>query len=157
MVSKLANKLGRVSGLFLFLLCASFAMAQLDTGTISGTVTDQTGAALPGAGVSIKNVGTGISRSLLTNEVGRYDAAALPVGTYEVTASLTGFQSLVRSGITLTVGRNAVVDMALQVGDISQSVTITAEASQVETTTATVTQLIDERKLLEIPLNNRDL
>jgi hypothetical protein len=149
--------LGRFSSLFLFLVCASIAMAQLDTGTISGNVTDQTGAAVPGVEVTIKNVGTGISRSLVTNEVGRYDGVALPAGTYEVTGSLAGFQTLVRSGISLTVGRNAVVDMVLQVGDVGQAITITAEASQVETTTATVTNLIDERKLLEIPLNNRDL
>src|SRR5262245_6804622 len=77
------------AGIFLlpFLLCAAFAMAQLDTGTISGSVTDQSGAAVPGVEVSIKNVDTGISRSLVTNEVGRYDGAALPAGTYEVTAS----------------------------------------------------------------------
>ena len=149
--------LGRFSGLFVFLVCASIAMAQLDSGTISGAVTDQSGAAVPGVEVTIRNVGTGISRGLVTNELGRYDGVALPAGTYEVTASLAGFQTLVRSGITLTVGRNAVVDMALQVGEVSQAVTITAEASQVETTTATVTNLIDERKVLDIPLNNRDL
>jgi hypothetical protein len=79
------------------------------------------------------------------------------VGTYELTASLAGFQTSVIGGIGLTVGRNAVVDIALRVGDVNQAITITAETSQVETTTATVTQLIDERKVLDIPLNNRDL
>src|SRR5262249_35688795 len=93
----------------------------------------------------------------VTNEAGRYEAAALPVGNYEVTGSLTGFQTLVRSGIAVTVGRNAVVDMSLRVGTVSEAITITADAAQVETTTATVTQLIDERKVLDIPLNNRDL
>ena len=146
-----------VRWLFLILLCASIAMAQGDTGTISGNVTDQSGAAIPGVAVTIKNVETGISRNLVTNEVGRYDAVALPAGTYEVTGSLAGFNTAVRSGVVLAVGRNAVIDIALQVGEVSQAVTITAEAAQVETTTATVTQLIDERKVLEIPLNNRDL
>ena len=146
-----------VRWLFLILLCASIAMAQGDTGTISGNVTDQSGAAIPGVAITIKNVETGISRNLVTNEVGRYDAVALPAGTYEVTGSLAGFNTVVRSGFVLAVGRNAVIDMALQVGEVSQAVTITAEAAQVETTTATVTQLIDERKVLEIPLNNRDL
>jgi hypothetical protein len=132
-------------------------MAQLDTGTISGTVTDQSGGAIPGATIAIRNVETGVTRSLPTNAAGRYEAVALPVGNYEVRASLTGFQTLVRSGITLTVGRNAVVDMALQVGEVAQSVTVTGEASFVETTTATVSNLVDEKRVTDIPLNNRDL
>src|SRR5262249_26403174 len=101
-----------VSVVFLLLVFVLPALAQLDTGTISGTVADQTNAAIPGASVSIKNIDTGIARRLVTNEAGRYEAVALPVGTYEVTVSLAGFQTLVRGGITLTVGRNAVVDIA---------------------------------------------
>ena len=153
----MVNSKSVVSSVFLLILFFSLAFAQLDTGTISGTAADQTGAAVPGASVAIKNVDTGIVRRLVTNEAGRYEAVALPAGTYEVTASLVGFQTFVRGGIGLTVGRNAVVDIALRVGDVSQAITITAETSQVETTTATVTQLIDERKVLDIPLNNRDL
>src|SRR3989441_5855476 len=154
---RMVNSKSVVSSVFLLILFFALAFAQLDTGTISGTAADQTGAAVPGASVAIKNVDTGIVRRLVTNEAGRYEAVALPAGTYEVTASLVGFQTFVRGGIGLTVGRNAVVDIALRVGDVSQAITITAETSQVETTTATVTQLIDERKVLDIPLNNRDL
>src|SRR3989442_13361407 len=154
---RMVNSKSVVSSVFLLILFSSLAFAQLDTGTISGTAADQTGAAVPGASVAIKNVDTGIVRRLVTNEAGRYEAVALPVGTYEVTASLGGFQTFVRGGIGLTVGRNAVVDIALRVGDVTEAITITAETSQVETTTATVTQLIDERKVLDIPLNNRDL
>jgi len=147
----------RFAALFLFLTYASLAMAQLDTGTISGSVTDQSGGAIPGAAITIRNVETGVARNAVTNAVGRYEAVALPVGSYEVTATLAGFQTLVRSGINLTVGRNAVVDMTLQVGEVTQSVTVTGEASFVETTTATVSNLVDERRVTEIPLNNRDL
>src|SRR2546428_4098478 len=154
---RMVNSKSVVSSVFLLIFFVSLAFAQLDTGTISGTVADQTGAAVPGASVGIKNVATGIVRRLVTNEAGRYEAVALPIGTYEVTASLAGFQTLVRGGIGLTVGRNAVVDIALRVGEVTQAITITAETSQVETTTATVTQLIDERRVLDIPLNNRDL
>src|SRR5439155_26337998 len=110
-----------------------------------------------GAAISTNSIETGNVRRLETNEAGRYQAVALPVGTYEVTASLAGFKTFVRGGIGLTVGRNAVVDIALQVGDVTDTITITAETSQVETTTATVTQAIDERKGLDIPLNKRDL
>ena len=148
---------GRFAALLLFLVCASLATAQLDTGTISGAVTDQSGAAVPGANVTIRNVETGVSRAAQTGATGRYEAIALPVGNYEVSAALTGFQTLVRSGINLTVGRNAVVDMVLQVGEVTQTVTVTGEASYVETTTATVTNLVDEKRVLDIPLNNRDL
>src|SRR5262245_36748330 len=136
---------------------SSLGMGQLDTGTILGRVTDQSGAATPGVMITIKNTETGVSRKLETNEVGRYEAAALPVGSYEVTATLEGFQTLVRSGIALTVGRNAVVDMALQVGEVAQEITVAGEGSFVETTTATVSNLVDEKRVLEIPLNNRDL
>jgi hypothetical protein len=153
----MVNRKSVISVVFLLLVWIPPTFAQLDTGTISGTVTDQTNAAIPGASVSIKNIGTGIARRLLSNEAGRYEAVALPVGTYEVTASIAGFQTFVRGGIALTVGRNAVVDLALRVGAVTDEVTITADTAQVETTTATVTQLIDERKVLDIPLNNRDL
>lgn len=148
---------GQFSILFLFLVCASLGLAQLDTGTISGTVMDQSSGTIPGATITIRNVATGVSRTTATNAAGRYEAAALPVGNYEVSASLAGFQTLVRSGINLTVGRNAVVDMVLQVGEVTQTVTVTGEAGQVETTTATVTNLVDEKRVLDIPLNNRDL
>src|SRR5438093_7437627 len=153
----MVNSKSIISSVLLLVLFASLSFAQLDTGTISGAVTDQSGAAVPGASVAIKHIETGIIRRLVTNEAGRYEAVALPVGSYEVTASLAGFQTFVRGGIGLTVGRNAVVDIALRVGDVTEAITITAETSQVETTTATVTQLIDERRVLDIPLNNRDL
>jgi hypothetical protein len=149
--------LGFVSVLLMVFVGASPAIAQLSTGTISGTATDQSGAAIPGVGVAIKNVETGVTRNLDTNEVGRYDAAALPVGTYEVTGTLPGFRTLVHSGIVLTVGRNAVVDLVLEVGEVTESITVAGEVSQVETTTATVSNLVDAKRVLEIPLNNRDL
>ena len=107
---------GRGSVLGVFLLCAALGMAQLDTGTISGNVTDQSGGAAPGATVTVRNVATGVTRTLQSNAAGRYEVLALPVGNYEVEATLAGFQTVIRSGITLTVGRNAVVDMVLRVG-----------------------------------------
>src|SRR5881296_2843942 len=92
----MVNRKSIVSSVLLLVFFASFSFGQLDTGTISGAVADQTGAAVPGASVAIKNVETGIVRRLVTNEAGRYEAVALPVGTYEVTASLAGFQTFVR-------------------------------------------------------------
>ena len=148
---------GRGAALLMILICASLGMAQLDTGTISGTVTDQSGGAIPGAAITIRNVETGIARNSVTNAAGRYEALALRVGEYEVSSTLAGFQTLVRSGINLTVGRNAVVDLVLQVGEVTQTVTVTGEVSLVTTNTATVSNLVDEERIMDIPLNNRDL
>src|SRR5437762_8845713 len=103
-----------------FTLCTQLAFAQVNTATISGTLHDTSGAVLPGASVTIVNQETGISRTTITNETGRYSAPALGLGNnYQVTAELPGFQSQVRTGIALTVGREAVVDFTLSVGAIS--------------------------------------
>ncbi len=145
------------SVLGLLLLCASVAAAQLTTGTISGTVADQSGGAVPGAEITITNTETGISRATVTGPQGRYNAPSLPLGNYEVRVALTGFQTSIRSGIQLTVGRNAVVNHTLQVGEVAQAVTVTGEVGLVETTTATVSNLINEEQVVDLPLNNRDL
>jgi hypothetical protein len=133
------------------------AYAQLTTGTINGTVTDASGAAVPGATITTRNTETGVARDTVSGPTGRYEVPNLPSGTYEVTATMAGFQTINRTGIELTVGRNAVVDLALQVGNVTEQVTVTGEASRVETTTATVTQLVTERQVEDLPLNNRDL
>ncbi len=148
---------GRGLALSLFLLCSSVAAAQLTTGTISGTVTDQSGGSAPGVSITITNTETGVSRTTTTGPTGRYNAPSLPLGNYEVRATLPGFQTSIRSGIQLTVGRNAVVNHLLQVGEVAQAVTVTGEAALVETTTATVSNLVTEEQVLDLPLNNRDL
>ena len=150
--------LGRNLVLLAFVLVwASWAAAQLTTGILTGTVTDQSGAAVPGARVTVKNLETGMARSTVTGPRGRYEVSSLQVGEYEVTVSMPGFQTSVRTGIELTVGRTAVVDHTLQVGEVAQTVTITGEAPMIETTSATVTQLVDEKRVEDLPLNNRDL
>jgi len=93
----------------------------------------------------------------VTGTNGRYEFPNLPVGNYDVSAAVTGSQTSIRSGIELTVGRNAVVDFALQVGEVTQTVTVTGEAPLIETTTATVANLVQEKQVLDLPLNNRDL
>ncbi len=143
--------------LFLFLFGASLAVAQLTRGTVSGTVTDQSGAAVPGAAITITNVDTGVTRASETSATGRYEAPSLPAGNYEVRASLAGFQTSIRAGITITVGRTAVVDHVLQVGEVAQAVTVTGEATFVETTSATVSQVVEQQKVEDLPLPSRDL
>src|SRR5438309_1856201 len=126
------------SALLLLLLSGRMLFAQVTTGTIFGTVTDSSGAVAPNVNVTVKNVDKGISRNLNSDAAGRYTAPQLPLGQYEVTATATGFQTETRSGITLTVGREATVDFSLRVGAVTEQVTVTGEAPLVETTNATV-------------------
>jgi hypothetical protein len=141
----------------IMLAVPSGAWGQLTTGSITGVVKDSTAAVLPGVTVTVTNVGTGAARTLVSAADGRYEALNLPVGNYEVKGELQGFRSITRSGIALTVGRTAVVDLELGVGAMTESVTVTGEATLLETTTATVTNLVDEKRVVDLPLLNRDL
>ena len=126
-------------------LGAAPAAGQLTTGNIVGTVVDETGAALPGAAVTITNVSTGLSRTVITTDTGRYEATSLPTGPYEVTATMSGFGTAVRKGIDLTIGRTAVVDLKLPLQAVKEEVVVTADVPLVETTSATVSSLIDAK------------
>lgn len=141
--------------LLVLAFCGRMVFAQVNTGTISGVVRDSTGAVLPGVSVVIENQDTGISRTLPTNEAGRYLAPALSLGKYQVSASLSGFQTQVRSGIELTVGREAVVDLVLAVGAVTQRMEVTGEAPLVELTNSSLGGLVDDRTMRELPLNGR--
>ncbi|MBI4457105.1 MAG: TonB-dependent receptor [Acidobacteria bacterium] len=136
-------------------VCSRGLLAQETTATISGTVQDDSGAVLPGVSVAVKHLDTGRTREVVTDDQGRYHLANLAVGNYQVQAALSGFQTAVRSGITLTVGREAVVNFTLKVGEISEKVTVTGEAPLVETTKSELADLVDEKKIRDLPLNGR--
>ena len=140
----------------LVLVFSPVAVAQTITGNIIGTVSDETGAVLPGVEITVQNQDTGISRTVVSNDEGSYRAQSLASGPYEVRAELAGFQTLIRTGIGLTVGQQAVVDLTLQIGAISEQVIVTGEASLVETTQSTVSELVDEKKISDLPLNGRN-
>lgn len=142
--------------LVLGLTLAPRASAQTTTGTLAGTVSDETGAALPGVTVVIKNVDTGTTRSLTTGGSGRYRASALEPGSYEVSATLSGFQTNVRRALALTMGQEINVTQVLGVGEMSEEVIVVAEADLVDTTSSTLAQLVDQRQIRELPLNGRD-
>ena len=141
--------------LVIVILGGHLVSAQVTTGTISGVVQDSSGAVIPGVMVTVKNVDTATARTITTDEGGRYTAPDLTLGNYEVQAELAGFQTEIRNGITLTVGRQAVVDFALKVGQLADKVTITAEAPLVETTTSAMSSLVDDRTIRDLPLNGR--
>lgn len=139
------------------LVCSVFANAQITTGTISGTIKDPSGAVLPGATVVVVAEETGSSRTVQSNAAGYYTAQSLNPGRYQITASMNGFQKLVRNGVELTLGRQVVVNLELQVGAVSQSVEVTAEAPLVDTVGGALGETVDSAKIAELPLNGRDL
>src|SRR2546426_5322661 len=141
---------------FCLLLFGGIAIAQVTTGTIIGTVKDSAGAVLPGVSIKLTNTDTGATRTVIADELGRYNAPQLPLGGYEISAELPGFQTAVRRGVTLTIGREAVVDFALQVGSVAQEVTVNAEAALVSTTNANLSYLVDDKKIRDLPLNGRN-
>lgn len=149
----------RIAGCWLVALALAQApaFAQLTTGTISGTVVDETKSALPGAGVAIRNVDTGLIRTTFTNERGFYEAPNLPIGKYDITATLQGFGTAARREIQLAVGRNVVIDLTLSLAALEQVVVVTGDAPLIETTSATVSNLIDSKQVQDLPLVNRDL
>jgi hypothetical protein len=132
------------------------ALAQVGTGSISGTVTDSSGAIVAGASISVKNTQTGVATLVTANQQGRYLAPDLVVGTYDVQAQMKGFQTQIHSGVVLTVGSNSVVDFSLQVGRIAETVTVEGATSQVETTSAAISALVAPQQMQDLPLNGRD-
>ncbi|PYU33479.1 MAG: hypothetical protein DMG31_08910 [Acidobacteria bacterium] len=136
-------------------LGSCLALAQGFTATVTGTVTDTSGAVLPGTAISIKNLETGLTRAVEADLGGNYSIASLPVGEYELTAEKMGFQREVRRGINLVVAQEAVVNLTLQVGSIVQQVTVTEAAPLVNTTTTSTSGVITEQQIKELPLNGR--
>ena len=131
------------------------ALAQTSTGSISGVVQDESGAVIPGATVTITDVDTGISRSVISDAGGRYRVPSLIPDRYEVQAQMTGFETGVRKGIQLTVGGDLEINMALRVGQVTQTTVVTAEAPLVETMTGTISGLVDDKAIRDLPLNGR--
>jgi len=129
--------------------------AQRTQGTISGTVSDSSGAVIPNAEVTITHQQTGAKRVVTTNESGFYTATALDPGTYTVTAKIAGFKTLAKAGIELHVADEVVVPIVLEVGTPTQTVEVTAAATMVETRSGEVSNVIGTQQIQELPLNGR--
>ena len=145
-----------LSILFLFLAFAVLLHAQVDTARITGTVTDQTGGRIPGAKVTIRNLETNITVETTANEVGVYRSVPLRIGLYSVSASKEGFKTAVRDGIHLELQQEAVVDLVCPVGSVAEQVVVTADAPQLQAHSASQGQVIDLKKIVDLPLNGRD-
>jgi len=130
--------------------------SQATTGTIEGTVTDQTGAVLPGVAVSIKSVETGIVRMVLSDDRGIFRAPLLPVGHYDVSVEFTGFTKFEQTAIALTVGQTLQLNIRLSVAGTTQAVSVTEEVPVVEATRTQVSSTIDDRAVANLPVNGRN-
>jgi hypothetical protein len=140
----------------LLLLCPLTAAAQQGKGTISGLITDQSGAVVPGASVTITNASTNASFTAVTTSEGFYTAPGLPIGVYTVTVTQAGFKKAVRNGVTLQVDQKAQVDIALELGGVNEVVEVTAQAPLTDTGSATVGKVIENRRMVELPINGRN-
>jgi hypothetical protein len=154
------NKIGEITIfmsvlLAIAILFATHAYAQISGATLSGTVMDQSGGVVPQAAISIKNVATGITRASTTSTGGFYSVPNLLPGTYEVRASAQGFSTELKTGITLTVGEQQVLDFTLQVGQTSQTIEVTTEAPKVELASSTISAVVNSTTVRELPLNGR--
>lgn len=141
-------------GLLLAVLSyGSMCFAQLDRGTISGVVTDPSGSLIVGARITVTNVATGTQSSTVTTGAGAYTIPELVAGQYSVTVSAAGFNELIRTGITVSVGQTATVDVQLAVGHTTTSVTVTANAPLLQTDSAQNNVQVTTRDLNELPIN----
>jgi len=140
-----------LSLLVLTVLCAGL-WAQDTRGKISGTVTDPQGATVANASIAITNLGAGLTTSLRTGANGYYEAPLLLPGKYSVTVEMAGFKRLVRSGLSLGLGEQLLIDGRLEVGGTTESVTVTAEASMLDTNTVTTGRAITHREVMDLPV-----
>src|SRR5438046_6330077 len=120
---------------FIFLCLAWTAIWAQSTAQLSGTVRDQSGAVLPGVEVKATQTPTGLERTVLSNETGSYVLPNLPIGPYKLEASLGGFRTLSQTGIVLHVGANPEINISLEVGQVSETIEVQADAALVETRT----------------------
>ena len=140
----------------LFFLAASLVLAQVEQATITGTVTDASGAVVPGAVVTATNLRTGVAGNTLTNNEGNYRLPYLPAGEYEVTVSKDGFDKARVAGVNLTVGLVATIDLSLKPGSLQQEVLVTATTVRLEQQNATLGATITGRQMIEMPLLGRN-
>src|SRR5215467_15690360 len=151
--------IGERSGIFSGLLLAFLVMAPAqvrDTASLFGTVSDPASAVVASAKVSVTNVSTGLSRSAVTDASGGFVFPLLPVGAYNLSVEHPGFHKYERRNILLQANENIRVDVALEIGNITESVTVDALTAQVDTRAATLNHTVDSKRVVELPLNGRN-
>ena len=140
----------------LALSTTAFAQSQAINGSIEGTIVDDQAAVLPGVTVTVTNLDTGDTRVVVTNESGLYRAPLLPLGAYRVSAELQGFKRFEQTGIILTAGRTAVIDVNLSVGTVAETITVTADAPLVDSGRIEIGRTLSEAEIKTLPLTSRN-
>ena len=142
--------------LAVFLLHASIASAQTETGRITGVVRDATGAVLPGATVTAKGTATGITRTLQSDDAGQYLFANLPPGPYEVSAELASFRTQLAK-VAVTVGANVSVDFRMELSGTAETVTVSGDRPAINTVNAELSTTVTETQIRELPTITRNV
>lgn len=153
-ISGKIKQAGYILAVVLFFAMSTFA--QSNTGTITGQIQDANGAIIPGATVTVTNIGTNDSRTVQTNDDGFYEVPSLPTGVYKVTAKASGFQETTVSDARLAVGDRLRVDVKMNAGGVSATVEVTANPTPTDTETATVGDTIGPARVMDNPVNGRD-
>src|SRR5712691_11628490 len=146
----------RVTFASLAFCLASVLNAQV-AGTISGYVRDASGASAPGATITAVLIGQKLTRSTVADSTGFYNLLAMPPGVYDITAESAGFETQVQKGAQLTMSQNLRLDTVLRVGAVRQEVTVVSQATLVDTTSQTLSSLVDDRRVQDLPLNGRNV
>ena len=156
MASRVLRRLvSLIVGLAAIILMAAPVFGQT-AATVTGTVTDTSGATLPGANLTLQHLATGLVRTLVTGADGRFVFAGIPVGEYSLRAELMGFRPLVRQGLVVTVGQTVSLSLEMAVGAIEQAITVVADPALVNTTTSELSFLVGEQAIESLPLNGRN-
>ena len=145
-----------LAGLLVLTAPLSPTFGQAFTGTITGTITDPNAAAIPGTAVQIKNEATGDLRHAVSGADGLYIFSQIPPGTYQISAEIAGFRKSVQPNVVLRVNQTLESNIALQVGDVSQTVEVTASVSLLDTQSANRAVTLDQQTVLDLPTNARN-
>src|SRR5437870_4194589 len=151
---KPANLIGSL--FVLLVICASAALGQTGTSGISGTVRDVNGAVVPNATVTAKNEATNVSQNQNTTDAGLFAFTSLPVGNYTISVEKSGFKTFKKTGNALEVGTPLTVDATMEVGQVSETVTVTGGTEQLQTANATIGNVVEQKAIEALPLNGRN-
>src|SRR5438093_2540890 len=151
------KRIGIIFPTVLLIIFSALSIWGQATAQISGTVKDQTGAVLPGVEVTATQTDTGITRTTVTNETGSYALLNLALGPYRLEASLPGFRTYRQTGIVLQVNSNPVINLVLEIGQVTEQVEVQANAALVDTRSAAVGTVMENQRILELPLNGRQV
>jgi len=143
METRWARPLAAAGVVLISMLGAQTAAAQTTSAALAGVVTDESGAAVPGASVTVRNTGTGATSRTITDAAGRYSLSSLDPGDYEVRVELTGFKTVVRGGVGLRVGGGSTVDVTLSLGQVTEQVIVQEREPLIETTKAEISRVVE--------------